>query len=170
MSAGAVIVPKPSVAMLLPLTSSARCPPCDAVRVAELAGPCAEGAGNESIGLGAGQNRAQVSLVGEVLHRGIGPHQILAFDSGSVARARDKRRAPGAAGHSTTNKKTGNRQNSPGHGSLLISGAAISGAADGPLQLNDADASDRAASAHAERRSRHWGRERPGLSIRPLGW
>src|SRR5664279_3815275 len=73
-------------------------------------------------------------MVGEVLHRPIRPDQGLSFNAGSVARPRDKGRTPSAAGNGTANQKDGNHQHSPAHDSLLFA----SGAADGPLQLNDA--------------------------------
>src|SRR5450759_794483 len=79
------------------------------------AGPCAESGGDKSIGLRAGEDRAEVPLVGEVLHRAIRPDHGLAFNSGSVAGARYKSRASGAAGNSTANQNNGNRQNSQAH-------------------------------------------------------
>src|ERR1035438_611779 len=80
------------------------------------AGPGAEGGGHKSIGLRAGKNRAQVSLVGEVLHGPVCPDQGLAFNSGIVAGARYESWASGAAGNGTADKKNGKEQNSRAHG------------------------------------------------------
>ena len=98
------------------------------------AGPGAEGGGNEGIGLCAGKDRAQISLVGEVLHRAIRPDQRLAFDSGIVAGARHESRASGKAGNGTAKSE---KRQPPEFASAWLT--PPSRAADGPRQLNYAD-------------------------------
>ena len=104
-------------------------------------GPCAEGCCYKGVGLRTGEDRAEISLIGEVLHRAIRPDERLAFDSGIVAGAGDEGGASGAGRGGNTEQKDGEGENSNWgtHGTSsdpLIS----SGSADGALQLKDANA------------------------------
>lgn len=71
-------------------------------------GPDAKRGGNKSVRLRARENRAQIALVGEVLHRAIRPEQRLSLDSRVIAGAGHEGWTTGAAGDGSTEQTTNN--------------------------------------------------------------